>query len=68
MLQSNVKVVQSTRHPNANLQSLFPREGFIVVSTVEVVAKVSIDNEFIDKEPLVLIETISDETSEVRVA
>ena len=68
MLQSSVKVVQSKHHSKANPQSLFPREGFIVVSTVEAVAKVSIDNKFIDKEPLVFIETISDETGEVRVA
>ena len=68
MLHPSVKVVQPTRHSNANLKSLFPRERFMVVSAVEVVSKVSIDHEFVDKELLEFIfDTISDETEEVRV-
>ena len=40
----------------------------MVVSAVEVVSKVSIDHEFVDKELLEFIfDTISDETEEVRV-
>jgi hypothetical protein len=48
MLHPSVKVVQSTRHSNANLESLFPREGIKVVSAIEVVAEVSIDHELVD--------------------
>ena len=68
MLQPSVKVVQCTRHFNANLESSFPREGIMVVSTaVEVVAEVSIDHELVDQDHLLIIETISDERDVVRV-
>ena len=49
MLHPSVKVVQSTRHSNANLESLFPREGIAVtVSDEEAVAEASIDHELVD--------------------
>ena len=45
MLHPSVKVVQSTRHSNANLESLFSQEGIAVtVSEEEAVAEASIDH------------------------
>ena len=62
-----VKVVQSACHSNANLESLFPRQG-VVVSVIEVVAEVSITDELVDWDHLRFIDTISDEMDDVRVA
>ena len=44
MLQPSVKVMQNTRHSNGNPESLFPLEGIIVVSAVELFAEVSIED------------------------
>ena len=69
LLDPSVKVVQCTRHPDADPESLFPREAimFIVVRVVEFSEEVSVDYE-LSLDILAFINTISNERDKVGVA
>ena len=67
MLRACVKIMQSSRSTDANLQALLPRERGII-GVVEMVAEVATCHKFVDKYHFPVIVAVANERNKIDVA